>query len=651
MQPVVRTMVRRHAGVARSRSDIRGWYWWALVATIVLVPSCCIALAVFFVSEGLENADRWASVGGFSVSVLVAAAASIGWLRQRAKEAGDLGTLDEAEPAADVEAARADRLAARVRQVWESEELRQRLLDPQPLPVSWRTLGPPVSDHWRVIGGDDTPVDLDGTLDDLYQTFHTKLPSMRLVALGEPGAGKTSLVMRFVLACLAARDKSGDPAAPVPVILRLSTWSPSDKSLRAWIYSRLREDYAFDEPLGTDRLLLVLDGLDEMRQADRETALTKINAAFGSTRPVLLTSRTGEYLATIDSREADVLTAAAVIELRPLDAVAVRDYLTVTTKPARLAEWDGVFAQLAAHPDGELARGLSTPLALSLARVTYAERAADPDDLLAFTSRREVEAHLLTQIVPALYSDPSGHPSSPWRANDVHRWLTFLARHFRTQGISGAALGDRVAPVASSVITGLVAGLGTGAAFGLAAEASLGAIAGTAMALGILGYYAFANTVPERRSQWGAWAAAAVCFAAVHWYLAAGDSLPAGAASGIAAVAALWVLTVLSPALIALQAVILSFAVTLGIIGGPAASPYALALAALAVVVFMTILQTSRTSFVVARILLAATGRLPWNVTALLEDGYQRGVFRKVGGLYYFRHDLLRVRLAHPHRS
>jgi hypothetical protein len=31
---------------------------------------------------------------------------------------------------------------------------------------------------------------------------------------------------------------------------------------------------------------------------------------------------------------------------------------------------------------------------------------------------------------------------------------------------------------------------------------------------------------------------------------------------------------------------------------------------------------------------------------AFLEDGYRRGVLRKVGGMYYFRHDLLREQLA-----
>ncbi|GAB2964388.1 hypothetical protein ACFMQL_38055 [Nonomuraea fastidiosa] len=213
--------------MARSGSDFRGWYWWALVVTSVLVPFVAIAAVVFLISQGRENADQWASIFSFVITGLVAAAAMIGWLRQRAKSRGDLGTLDVAEPEADAVAACAERLAAGVERAWRTEELRQRLLDPEPMPVAWRTLGPPVTDHWRVIGGGDTPIDLDGSLNDSYDVVRTRLPKGRLVVLGEPGGGKTSLMVRFVLDALAARE----PSDPVPVILRLSTWEPSEQPI------------------------------------------------------------------------------------------------------------------------------------------------------------------------------------------------------------------------------------------------------------------------------------------------------------------------------------------------------------------------------------------------------------------------------------
>jgi hypothetical protein len=50
--------------------------------------------------------------------------------------------------------------------------------------------------------------------------------------------------------------------------------------------------------------------------------------------------------------------------------------------------------------------------------------------------------------------------------------------------------------------------------------------------------------------------------------------------------------------------------------------------------------------FTVARIWLAARGRLPWRLMAFLRDAHQRGVLRQTGGHYQFRHIELRDRLA-----
>ena len=50
-----------------------------------------------------------------------------------------------------------------------------------------------------------------------------------------------------------------------------------------------------------------------------------------------------------------------------------------------------------------------------------------------------------------------------------------------------------------------------------------------------------------------------------------------------------------------------------------------------------------------ARLRLPLTGRLPWNTTAFLEDAYRRGVLRRSGAVYQFRHARLRDHLAVDH--
>lgn len=52
--------------------------------------------------------------------------------------------------------------------------------------------------------------------------------------------------------------------------------------------------------------------------------------------------------------------------------------------------------------------------------------------------------------------------------------------------------------------------------------------------------------------------------------------------------------------------------------------------------------------FVVARVWLAATGRLPWHLMEFLEDACQRGALRQSGGVLSFRHRTLQDRLAPP---
>lgn len=54
---------------------------------------------------------------------------------------------------------------------------------------------------------------------------------------------------------------------------------------------------------------------------------------------------------------------------------------------------------------------------------------------------------------------------------------------------------------------------------------------------------------------------------------------------------------------------------------------------------------------VLTRIWLPLTGRLPWAVVTFLEDAYQRGVLRKAGAVYQFRHARLQRHLAQAHRA
>ena len=123
------------------------------------------------------------------------------------------------------------------------------------------------------------PAGLAGSGSDLVAVL-PKVPTGRLVVLGEPGAGKSMLMIRLVLDLLARRRSGG----PVPVLVSLASWNPADQDLRGWLAAQLTVghpalaaaappgeagDTRIDALLAAGLILPVLDGLDEIHAAVR----------------------------------------------------------------------------------------------------------------------------------------------------------------------------------------------------------------------------------------------------------------------------------------------------------------------------------------------------------------------------------------------
>jgi hypothetical protein len=142
----------------------------------------------------------------------------------------------------------ADQFAVAVRAQWEAEAAHQRLNDPHPLPVAWLPADPSLVEAWHDLvttaygwpGGPSTnpatwaagPAGLAGAGNDLAEVL-ARVPTGRLVVLGEPGAGKTMLLVRLLLDLLARRA----PGGPVPVLVSLAAWNPVEDDLATWLTS------------------------------------------------------------------------------------------------------------------------------------------------------------------------------------------------------------------------------------------------------------------------------------------------------------------------------------------------------------------------------------------------------------------------------
>lgn len=345
----------------------------------------------------------------------------------------------------------ADRLADAVRRQWEAEAAMRRLADPYPLPVAWRSADPDLAEASDAAG-------LAGRDSEIADVFTRRVPARRLLVLGEPGSGKTLLLVRLVLALIERRDGNG----PVPVLFPMASWDPAALDLRAWMERRLVQDHPELGARAPDayghvtlaglllerRLVLpVLDGLDELPALMGALALHRVNEALPYGCGMVLSSRPAEYRAALRPCGAVParLAGLAGIHLQPLSAEEVSDYLRQDAGGPRAPaaeRWSAVTGTLrTAEP---LAQSLNSPLMVSLARSVYNprpgeghERLPDPGDLLRLRTRTAVEHHLLDAFVDAAYRPHARRPS-PWSADLARPALRFLARYME-RGSDGAA--------------------------------------------------------------------------------------------------------------------------------------------------------------------------------------------------------------------
>ena len=184
-----------------------------------------------------------------------------------------------------------------------------------------------------------------------------------LLILGEPGSGKTTMLLELADALLDRAE--ADPTHPTPVVFNLSSWAERGKSIEDWLVDELCIKYRIPKRdaskwVQNDELLLLLDGLDEVSQEHCNDCVEAINL-FLQEHLVWMTicSRTSEYESLITE-----LKLHGAVLLQPLTLNQVNNYLNTAGAETSLIK-------TVIQQNSELQDMATSPLLLNIMSLAY----------------------------------------------------------------------------------------------------------------------------------------------------------------------------------------------------------------------------------------------------------------------------------------
>ena len=250
-----------------------------------------------------------------------------------------------------------------------------------------------------------------------------------LLILGEAGSGKTTTLLELTRHLVAAAF--ADPTKPIPVVFHLSSWSEKRQKIFDWLVEELRTKYYIPPQLArtflTDnRLLLLLDGLDEVYPAHQSACVEAINrfAREVGTPGLVVSCRYNEYR-QLPQR----LAFNGAVYLQPLSFEQIDEHLE--ERGEGLASLRTVLRE-----DKVLQHLAGTPLLLDVMVAAYQDlpvEALRDESLKTSAARRE---NMFQTYVARMFESRS-EKTCPFSREKLMLWTSLLANNMalHTQSI------------------------------------------------------------------------------------------------------------------------------------------------------------------------------------------------------------------------
>lgn len=198
----------------------------------------------------------------------------------------------------------------------------------------------------------------------------------KLLILGTPGAGKTTVLLSLAEQLLAgARD---NPKTVIPIVFELSTWKNDNQSIHDWLIEQLYDLYGGDPKRTLKRyeqwldqrvLLPLLDGLDELGMERQKKCMAKLNEFTKHYPQVVVCCRSKEF----EESGIRLKNLRGAVGLEPLSDRQIQTYLQQVEREGlwtQIQETPEMRQMLEPNEDGE-AGLLRVPLFVSIAASIY----------------------------------------------------------------------------------------------------------------------------------------------------------------------------------------------------------------------------------------------------------------------------------------